>query len=357
MSLFCKDKMTEAERTMALMKGEPLDRIPYAVMGFAFMGINAGYSIFEYYEDMKKSFESQVHTNEQYGSMPMAFAGYPAIGPWELGGEFKWPTTEFAQCPSTEPAVKTEEEAWNLKVPPIEELKTLGYMPRFLEFGKLANDAGYPFTPTMYGPWTTAGNIVGIDKLCKWMLKKPDLAHHVIRIATDFLVAVNKMFVDAFGTQLLVGGVSTASADNNIISPKSFQEFVAPYLKELYQKLLAMGFPRLLVHICGEQNANYPYYKSVPLGTHGIVSVSHEVDLEYAMKFYPDDIILGNIEPALFQTGTPEEVYEKCRMAIEKGKKHKGGFVLGPGCEMPPFSRPYNVWTMTKAVNDFGYYD
>ena len=46
-----------------------------------------------------------------------------------------------------------------------------------------------------------------------------------------------------------------------------------------------------------------------------------------------------------------------CRIAIEKGKKHKRGFILAPGCEIPPHSVPYLVWMMAKAVNDFGYYD
>ena len=42
---------------------------------------------------------------------------------------------------------------------------------------------------------------------------------------------------------------------------------------------------------------------------------------------------------------------------VKKGKKHKSGFDLTTGCELPPQSPPYNVWMMAKAVNDFGYYD
>ena len=55
--------------------------------------------------------------------------------------------------------------------------------------------------------------------------------------------------------------------------------------------------------------------------------------------------------------GKAEEVYEACRVAIEKGKKHKKGFALGPGCEMPPRTPSHNVWMMAKAVSDFGYYE
>ena len=73
--------------------------------------------------------------------------------------------------------------------------------------------------------------------------------------------------------------------------------------------------------------------------------------------FFPKDIIFGNIEPAVIQTGTPEQVYELCRVAIEKGKKAPGGFILGPGCGMPVNAPSTNVYAMTKAVHDFGFYE
>jgi len=69
------------------------------------------------------------------------------------------------------------------------------------------------------------------------------------------------------------------------------------------------------------------------------------------------DIIFGNVEPAAFQIGPPERVYELCRVAIEKGKKTQSGFILGPGCGLPPTAPPANVYAMTKAVNDLGWYE
>ena len=70
-----------------------------------------------------------------------------------------------------------------------------------------------------------------------------------------------------------------------------------------------------------------------------------------------DDIIMGNVEPAVIQTGTPEEVYELSRICIEKGKKHRAGFILAPGCELAAKAPPYNVWMMRKAIDDFGWYE
>ena len=76
-----------------------------------------------------------------------------------------------------------------------------------------------------------------------------------------------------------------------------------------------------------------------------------------AYEYHPEDIIMGNVNPVLYQNGTPRQVYDLCRLCIEKGKKIQGGFILAPGCGLPPRAPPHNVWMMTKAVNDFGWYE
>ena len=110
-------------------------------------------------------------------------------------------------------------------------------------------------------------------------------------------------------------------------------------------------------HICGEQNKNLPYWSQLDFGDPGFLSFGHEVDLATAAAYFPKDVIMGNINPAVLQTGTPEEVYELTRKVIEKGKRCPGGFMLAPGCEMPPMAPEENVWAMMQAVSDFGWYE
>ena len=52
-----------------------------------------------------------------------------------------------------------------------------------------------------------------------------------------------------------------------------------------------------------------------------------------------------------------EEVYEAARKNIEEGKRLPGGYIFSPGCQLPPKADPGNVMAMTKAVNDFGWYE
>ena len=85
--------------------------------------------------------------------------------------------------------------------------------------------------------------------------------------------------------------------------------------------------------------------------------VEKDKDILKAAEFLPQHIILGNVNTTVLQMGTPDDVYEDCRARIEKGKQVPGGFILAPGCELPPKAPPENVMAMTRAVNDFGWYD
>jgi uroporphyrinogen decarboxylase len=162
---------------------------------------------------------------------------------------------------------------------------------------------------------------------------------------------------ESFGVEKVLASGGDPSSSNQLISPRHFEEFALPYNKEVNEKLIEMGYNHLYVHICGEQNKNLPYWAKVPMGDPGFVSFGHEVEIETAAEYFPQDVIIGNIEPAIIQTGTPQEVYELAREVIEQGKKCPGGFALSPGCGLPPKAPPLNVWMMTKAVNDFGWYD
>jgi uroporphyrinogen decarboxylase len=79
--------------------------------------------------------------------------------------------------------------------------------------------------------------------------------------------------------------------------------------------------------------------------------------LATAAKYFPNEIIVGNLEPAIIQTQKPDEVYEAFRKVLEEGEKRSGGYIFSPGCEMPPMAPVENVRAMTQAVNDFGWYE
>jgi uroporphyrinogen decarboxylase len=352
---FRQDRMTEKERSEALFNRQPVDRVPFEMMAIAFAAAMVGYSKVDVYKDPEKSFWAQLRTQEMFGACERVSYRGESFGVREFGGDFKMPTSEYAMAPSlVRPGVQSEEDVWKLEVP---NVKTDGALPRVMRFCKLQVEYGLPVFLPCGGILTTVGHITGVERMCRWMIKRPELVHRLCRIVTDFLGAIAEYWVDTFSLENMFASTGAPTEANQIISPKQFGEFCLPYQKEIHEKLFTLGVKHIRTHICGEQNLNLPLWAQIPMGDPGIVSFGHEVDLDTASRYFPNDIIMGNVEPSIIQTGTPEEVYELSRICIEKGKKHPAGFILSPGCELPAKAPPYNVWMMRKAINDFGWYE
>ena len=360
-----KARMTDKERIEALIKREKPDRVPiwpFAAAGFAC--VYTGTSVADAYNKPDISLAAQRKTCQDFGWVFVPIIAYAAMGAWEFGGEIKWPSGEFAQAPMVARLpVETVDDIWELKIP---DYATSGFVPIQTEFYKLSSKErldNEPFNVTAFSAgdgFSTAGNIIGPEKLCKLTLKKPEAAHHLIRLATDYTKNGAKYWKDTFGLDkdgvLPLGG--TVTTDNRLISAKITEEFALPYMKETYEYVMSLGYKVIYSHLCGEQNQNMPLWSQITMGDPGIIGIGHEVELETAGKYFPNDIILGNLEPAIIQTRTPDEVYEAAKKNIQDGMtKCPGGYIFSPGCELPPMSPPENVMAITKAANDFGWYD
>ena len=351
-----QDRMTRTERLNALINGRPLDRVPIFSFSLGFCAKNVGYPVHTIYSDPKKSFRAQVLTRDQYGYDSEPFYGYASYGGWEFGGEIKFPDSEYEQAPSHGRfAIETEEDIARLVLP---DVKTAGMLPLAMQFSRIQDEHGISPSVIVGGPFTIAGNICSVDKLCRWLIKKPDLAHRLLRLATDHILDIVRYWTKTFGTGRVIVQIWEPLTTNQIISPKQFEKFSLPFQFELHEKILDMGIKYLTCHICGEQNLNLPYWAQLPMGYPGIVSIGKEVDITTAIEYFGENcIIAGNIDPAKLQTGTPIEIYELCQQAIEKGKRAPRGYALMQGCEIPVNTPPYNLFTMKKAINDFGWYD
>jgi uroporphyrinogen decarboxylase len=280
---------------------------------------------------------------------------YAIYGAWEFGGEIKFPSGQWAQAPTVSRfPVQSEADISKLELP---DVKKAGLLPMSMEFSRLAEESGSKAVIALETPFTTASNICGLETLCRWTLKKPELVHRLLRLATDHLVEAVKYWVDSFGAERVMLWEGAPAETNQLISPVHFKKFAFPYVKEFNQKALDTGVKHIFCHICGDQNENLPFWSQMPMGRPGIVSVGPEVNLSTAIEYFGNTcIVAGNIDPAIIQTGTPPQVYELCRQAIEKAKHAPGGFILMPGCELSPVTPPYNVYVMKKAVDDFGRY-
>ncbi|MBI4181198.1 MAG: hypothetical protein HY528_04630 [Chloroflexi bacterium] len=360
-----KATMTNKERIEALLRREKPDRVPFQPGGRSFAVLYSGGSIPKLFSGAYTSdwvYQAEKKASREFdwvftpaAVLPGGRGGYNGT----FGGEIKLPTSQYSQAvfvvryPATTP-----EEVMALKVPDVRAQ----YTPEVVDFYKRVRqdeDDNKPFHMSVgaVSVINMAGGIAGAEKLCKWMLQKPEIAHRVLRLAADYQIATAQFCKDTFGVERAIVTGANAFASNQLISPKHFEQFCLPYLKEVHQKVLAMGFKHISTHPCGEQNLNLPYWQQIPLGDPGIFRVGNEIDLETAARYFPNDIIGGNLDTTIIQEGTPEEVYQAARKVIEQGKSLANGFSLSPACELPPLAPVENMRAITRALNDFGWYD
>lgn len=354
-----KKAMTERERVEALLNRERPDRVPiwpFAPHGFA--AIYDHLTINDAYTNPKAAYAAQRRTARDFGWVFCPAMIYASFGAWEFGGEVEMPSGEFGQAPSiVRHPVASEEEAWNLKPPS----GLTGFMKISAEFYTLAGEErldNEPFNTLIAGggSFSMSVNIAGPDLFFRWMVKKPEIAHHLLRLVTDWKLEGLSAARDKWGLDGVLPRGGEAMATNQMISPNHCKEFVIPYFTEVQEKILDSGYRTTWCHLCGDQNQNLPYWAHVPFGDPGIISLGHEVTLEKAGEFFPKHVIMGNLEPAMVQTGTPAEVYDATARLVEEGKNLPGGYIFSLGCDVPPYASPENVMAVTRAVNDHGWY-
>jgi uroporphyrinogen decarboxylase len=354
---FEKDRMTPIERMEALFAYRKPDRVPIGAMCTGFNTRNAGHTVADAYQDPKKSFADMQWTTEQYGWDPIPqYAGHTVLGAWDFGGLVRMPQGEFeGALVVTQHPVQNEDDLIGLRVP---DPKTAGRIPLAMRFSQLQAEKGLPVYFFSRSPFTMAANISGIDRFLRWTMKRPELCEILMQLSLNHIINVLTLWVETFGAERIFAWMSSPSESNQLVSPRTVEKFAIPYHEAYHQRIRNIGVRRFGLHICGEQNLNLPLLSECSFWPHpAVLSFGHEVDLETAAARFPEDIIFGNIEPAVIQTGTPEQIYELCRIAIKKGKKAPGGFILGPGCGLPVNAPPVNVYAMTKAVHDFGFYE
>ncbi len=351
------EKEQVGNRFKGLIKGERPDRPLVWLYGAvpSFPVHNTGLELVSAYNDPGKAFDAQIKTITMFGSddIPRMAVGGASDVTWAFGGEIKWPADEYAMAPiAVRYPVNNEKEAIAVTLP--DDVSTAGPMPMYLTMAQLQSENNLPIFPFITSPIEGARSLCGTEFLMRWMLKKPELAHRMLRLATDYSVAVVRYFAASFPPEDQLIFVAAPTASNQMISPRIFETYVLPYQYELHSKTLEAGIRHIFCHICGEHNLNLPLWKQIPMGDPGIVSFGHEVDIIDAVKFFGDSsIIAGNVAPPVIHMGPADEVYRLAQEALEKGKNAPRGFILMPGCGIPPTVPPYHLYMLCKAHMDW----
>jgi uroporphyrinogen decarboxylase len=341
----------------ALRQYNKPERVPLGNMLFSegFAIKNAGLNIAKIFHDPETIYRAVYWAADQYRWNPFVqYSSFSVLGCFDFGGTMRYPQNEGDSIGALLHPVQNEKDVDRLKLP---DSKESGDIPRQFEFATLQKKAGLPVTFFSRSPFCMASNMCGIERFFEWLVGKPELCERVMEMGYQHTINVLDYWIASFGAENIQVWMSTPVESNQLISPKHMEQFCLPYHMKYHDHLEKVGIKRCGLHLCGEQNKNLQILSEASPWRHPtILSFGVEVDITKAAKLFPKDIICGNIDTNLIQTGTAREVYENCKSVIEKGKRIEGGFILAPGCETPPFAPPANVYAMTRAAEDFGSY-
>jgi len=346
-------------RLQALLDFRRPDRVPLGNQ-FASLGFNTvrtGDTITDAYADPEKSFKGYLSVCERYGwDQILQFYCHTLLGAWDFGGQIRMPQGEYESgVIVTAYPVQSMADVEKLSLP---DSHISGFIPRSLSFAKLQRTHGLPAGFFTRSPFAMAANICGVELFMKWALKAPELCHHLMQMSLDHIFRVLTNWTEYFGPENIWVQLSTPTESNQLISPKIFQQLALPYHIQYHERLNNLGIKHFIIHLCGDQNLNLPIWaEKAPWPHPSVLSFGHEVSLVKAGKLFPNDIILGNIDPTFLYTKSPQQVYEHCREEIAAGKKLAGGFILAPGCDLSPFTPDANLQAMRQAINDHGIYE
>ncbi len=191
---------------------------------------------------------------------------------------------------------------------------------------------------TQWGPFTTAARLVGPEALMMATLKEPEKLTALIEFCTELNWAVSERIMAHPG----IGGLNLSEpvASGDMISPETFERFVAPALKELIGRAEKIG-KYSMIHICGDSSRILPQVREIAPTA---FSLEAKVDLGRAKEVLGGRVcVAGNVSPTgAFLTGPPEAVRAEGRACLAAWGDAPG-YILTVGCDFPKETPYENV--------------
>jgi uroporphyrinogen decarboxylase len=272
-------------------------------------------------------------------------AGYHNLVIRALGGTIKWRRSGTPDV--TEPLLKSINDIQNYDPKSINDDPSIQFIYETVrELVKLEKGERL-VGGSMWGPFTLSGLLYGADALMRGVYKDRDAINQLLQFAADTYLTYLQGYIDA-GARVIFMAEPSASGD--MISRKHFEGVALPYIKQVYQRLESQDVI-LGLHICG--NTSDRFGLITDCGTQ-IMSLDYKVDLREAKEAFAGHIAFaGNLDPvAVVQNGTPAHINDLTLASIESVGVNSG-FIVMPGCDIPPSTPLENLQAMSAAARSY----
>jgi len=339
--------MTPKEIILKAYEGGRPERVPATLFGAGMWSIKAWGTSFEALSRDSGSMARMLIDMSDRLRCDVVYAGsgYNNFHASALGGRIKF--REMGAPDLEEHLISTEESLEKLNIEDIDKDETIKTVKEALRAAKKAIGDTYVVTMTAWGPFTLGARLLGEEAMMKATFKKPALVEKIVNFATELLIHLYEDIVEDKTLEVVSLADPTASGD--LISKKQFEKFAVPYLKRFTDWARGKGAHTLL-HICGNTTDRLELF---PLTGASCISLDHKTDIAKAKEVLHGKMCFGgNVDPvAVMLQGTPELVEKTCKEIIEKAGTD-GGFVLMPGCDIPPTVPYENIQALINTARN-----
>ena len=200
------------------------------------------------------------------------------------------------------------------------------------------------------GPWTTAAELRGAEKLIYDTADDPGFVNELMRHCTDYTKMIGAAIVEA-GADIVTFG--DPSSGTSVISPAMFRKWSKPYLEETINYLKVKG-ATLCLHVCGKVDPIMEDMVAIgvdAISIDGLSSLKQMVDISQGRV-----VTIGNAPTGLFVEGTKEQLEAAARDCIDTAAAG-GAYILSSGCQIPENASLDNVLHFLEYARQYGRYD
>ena len=356
------ERLTRIKKAVALEKP---DRIPVVPTANAFCARHQGVKMADFAQNVEISHQTMLKSFLSFGDIDAS--QQPLFSPYLLS--FAW--LSKVDIPGI---TLGENEMWQVHEGELmteadyDVIINKGYGYFFGDFtmNRLDNLMArlgpvFGFTPTAIKNFADAGLVTlspvilcspfevfcggrSMSKFMRDLYRMPDKVHAALQVAQAEIKQMSRPALQGC-IGAWVGGWRAAS---ELVAPKLWDRFCWPYIKELVELADEAGVIPIL-HMDANWERDLARFRELPKAK--CVFASDSATNIYKIKEALDGhmCIMGDVPPALFALGTPDDVYNYSRKLIRD--IGPSGFILSSGCDIPFNAKPENVAAMIAAVH------
>jgi len=337
--------MNGFERISRTLAGQPTDHVPIMLHNFMHAAREAGMSMKEFRSKPENMARAFVEASRKYDLDGVLTDVDTALEAFALGAKTEFPDDLPAKVIG--PISQRIEEVIEQVDP--EKLKSNERVQIYLEAIRLIRReiGGELFLRgnADQGPFSLAFAVYGLAEMMMAMLddSKTELLFQLIERCYDVHFRFHLMVKEA-GADMTSFGDSMGGPD--LISPKLYRKFAAPFQRRLAQDLMRHGI-QAVCHVCGKTDMILK-----PLAESGFAGyeIDYKTSIPQAAETMKDkSVVFGIIDPSgVFCLGDKAIVIRNTQSVLDCFSH--GGLVIGAGCALPAETPSKNIHAFVQTV-------